>query len=178
MIFLTQLGNQGGIGVYGFYGAFCMFNKMLQGRSYGFYTIKKQDESSKTQRRQHVCPSSNQSNDVIEPHMMKPQQDPLNKAPSKERKEEQRYWIQVQTTRAKPKHGHKGGKGTSYVFQSPHQWQVACWKGMETSKSSKPRRALTCNEHTSQNQNSNCSIQSYQHPLPIEFCARIMNFHK
>jgi len=63
-----------------------MFNKMLWGRSYGFYTIKIQDESSKTQRRQHVCPSSNQSNDVIEPHMMKPKQDPLNKAPEQREK--------------------------------------------------------------------------------------------
>jgi hypothetical protein len=52
--------------------------------------------------------------------MMKPKQDPLNKAPSKERKEEQRYQVQVQTTRAKPKHGHKGSKGMSYVPQSPH----------------------------------------------------------
>ncbi len=30
-----------------------------------------QDESSKTQR-QHACPFSNQSNDVVEPHMMEP----------------------------------------------------------------------------------------------------------
>jgi hypothetical protein len=45
-------------------------------------------------------------------------QTPLNKAPDKGGKEEQRMRIQVRATRAKPKHGHKWAKA-QIMFQSP-----------------------------------------------------------
>ncbi len=46
-------------------------------------------------------------------------QTPSNKASNKGGKEEQRKKIQVQATKAKPKHGHKWAKA-QIMFQSPN----------------------------------------------------------